>query len=187
MGQDNLHMQPATWLVRREIIEAAGRWNELVLVDEDGEYFCRIVLASDGIRFVPGAKVFYRVSGSGSYTQRTLFDADIRWHSNQLQFALLRSLGDNGRIRTACVNYLQNLLIFYYPQRPDIMKQAESLAASVGGLLEPPKLRWKYAWIQKLWGYDAARRAQFFLPNFKARALSSWDKAMFRLERRASR
>ena len=56
MGR-NEHMQPATWLVRREIIEAAGRWNEKILVDEDGEYFCRLVLASDGIRFIPGAKV----------------------------------------------------------------------------------------------------------------------------------
>jgi glycosyltransferase involved in cell wall biosynthesis len=183
MGQND-HMQPATWLVRREIIAAAGRFNEQVRVDEDGEYFCRLVLASDGIRFVPGAKVFYRVSGSGSSIQRTLFHADARWHSFQLQFAHLRSLGDTERVRAACVNFLQNWLIFFYPQRPDIVKQAEELAASVGGRLETPRLRRKYVWVQKILGYEAARRAQFFLPGLKGRALRAWDRAMFQLEGR---
>jgi len=179
----NLHMQPATWLVRREIIEAAGRWDERVVVDEDGEYFCRLVLASDGIRFVPDARVFYRISGSGSSVQRTLFKAGERWASFQLQIAHLRSLGDSERVRTACVNFLQNWLVYFYPESPEITKQAEELAASLGGRLELPRLRWKYAWIQSLWGYEKAKRAQFILPQYKALALRRWDKIMFDLEK----
>jgi hypothetical protein len=128
--------------------------------------------------------VFYRVSGAGSSIQRTLFHADARWHSFQLQFAHLKSLGDSERVRTACVNFLQNWLIFFYPQRPDIVKQAEDLAASVGGKLEMPRLRWKYVWIEKILGYEAAKRAQFFLPGVKGRALRAWDQAMFQLEGR---
>src|SRR5271165_1180166 len=62
--RENLHMQTATWLVSRELTEAAGPWDARLLVDDDGEYFCRVILASDGIRFVPGAKVYYRVSPS---------------------------------------------------------------------------------------------------------------------------
>ncbi len=181
LGQND-HMQPATWLVRREIIVAAGRFDEQLVVDEDGEYFCRLVLASDGIRFVPGAKVFYRVSGSSSTTQKAFSRPDERWRTLQLQFAHLRSLGDSERVRTSCVNFLQNWLFAFYPERPDIVQQAEQLAASVGGRLVPPKLRWKYAWIQKIWSYDAAKRAQFFLPNLKSRALRSWDRAMFQLK-----
>jgi glycosyltransferase involved in cell wall biosynthesis len=181
MGRGD-HMQPATWLARREIIEAAGRWDERILVDEDGEFFCRLVLASDGIRFVPGAKVYYRVAGSGSYTRRVHFRADERWQSLQMEFALLRSLGDSERVRTACVNYLQIWLGFFYPQRPDIVKQAQELAASVGGRLETPRLRWKYAWIEKILGYETAQRAQYVLPNLKANALRSWDRVMFQLE-----
>src|SRR5215831_7881699 len=64
MGQ-NLHMQTATWLVSRELTEAAGRWNTRLLGDDDGEYFCRVLLASDGTRFITGANVFYRMSGYG--------------------------------------------------------------------------------------------------------------------------
>src|SRR5271166_4732111 len=62
--RENLHMQTATWLVSRELTEAAGPWDVRLFVDDDGEYFCRVILASDGIRFVPQAKVFYRITPS---------------------------------------------------------------------------------------------------------------------------
>ena len=52
MGE-NLHMQTATWLTSRELAEAAGPWDTRLLSDDDGEYFCRVLLASEGTRFVP--------------------------------------------------------------------------------------------------------------------------------------
>src|SRR5260370_251540 len=61
---DNLHMQTATWLTSRELAEAAGPWDTRLLSDDDGEYFCRVLLASEGTRFVPEAGVFYRVTPS---------------------------------------------------------------------------------------------------------------------------
>ena len=63
---NNVYMQTATWLVSREIAEAAGSWDTRLLGDDDGEYFCRVLMASDGVRFVPEAKVFYRMAGSSS-------------------------------------------------------------------------------------------------------------------------
>src|SRR6187399_169174 len=63
MGQ-NLHMQTGTWLTSRTLTEAAGPWNTKLLGDDDGEYFCRVLLASDGVRFVPDARVFYRITGT---------------------------------------------------------------------------------------------------------------------------
>ncbi len=65
LGQ-NLLMQTATWLVSRELTEKAGPWDTRLLGDDDGEYFCRVLLDSDGVRFVPEAKVFYRVSSPDS-------------------------------------------------------------------------------------------------------------------------
>ena len=59
MGE-NLHMQTATWLTSRELAEAAGPWDTRLHSDDDGEYFCRVLLASEGTRFVPGTGVFYQ-------------------------------------------------------------------------------------------------------------------------------
>ncbi len=50
---ENLHMQTATWLMSRELAEAAGPWDTRLLSDDDGEYYCRVLLASEGTRFVP--------------------------------------------------------------------------------------------------------------------------------------
>jgi len=62
--QENLHMQTATWLVSRELTDATGPWDNRLFVDDDGEYFCRAIVASDGSRFIPEAKVLYRVTPS---------------------------------------------------------------------------------------------------------------------------
>src|ERR1035441_5190323 len=49
-SENNLHMQTATWLVSRELTEVAGPWNTQLLGDDDGEYFSRVIKASDGIQ-----------------------------------------------------------------------------------------------------------------------------------------
>ena len=62
--RENLHMQNATWLVSRQLAEAAGPWDTRLHFDQDGEYFCRVLLASEGTRFVPGTGIYYRACGA---------------------------------------------------------------------------------------------------------------------------
>ena len=62
MGQ-NLYMQTATWLVSRELTEAAGPWDTRLL-ETMRLLLCRVLLASDGVKFVPDARVYYRKLGS---------------------------------------------------------------------------------------------------------------------------
>jgi len=49
-----------SWLTHRALIEKAGLWNEKLSVDDDGEFFCRVVLASEGIKFCDKGVNFYR-------------------------------------------------------------------------------------------------------------------------------
>jgi hypothetical protein len=42
----HLHMQNASWLVSRELAEAAGGWDEALNYDQDGEYFSRVLSMS---------------------------------------------------------------------------------------------------------------------------------------------
>jgi glycosyltransferase involved in cell wall biosynthesis len=188
MGE-NLHMQTATWLTSRELTDAAGAWDARMFVDDDGEYFCRVLLASDAVRFVPGAKVFYRITPSTrlSYIGRSDKKKDAQLLSMRLHVKYIRSLEDSDRVRAACITYLQNWMINFYPERPDIVQELETLAVSMGGRLEAPRLRWKYAWIKPLFGGRAAKNAQFALPQLKASLLRSWGKAMYQLGKSASK
>ncbi len=185
MGQ-NLHMQNATWLVSREIAETAGPWDETLQYDQDGEYFCRVLLASQGTVFVPEGRVFYRATGwnrisviGNSNVKRNSLLRSMRLHIQHL-----RSLEESERVRKACLVYLQNWFGAFYPDRADLVAEVESMAAQLGGRLRPPQLHWKYAWMKPLVGYKAAERVQMMLPQIKASAIGYWDKVMYSLEAR---
>ncbi len=186
--EQNLYMQTGSWLVSRELAEAAGPWDTRLLGDDDGEYYCRVLLASEGVRFVPEAKIYYRAAGASSlsYIGRSDKKRDAQWVSMQLHIRYIRSLGDTARVRAACVRYLQNWLIFFYPERPDLVKQAEQLAAELGGRLEVPKLSWKYSWIAATFGWGLAKRAQITLPNLRWTVQRFWDKTLYQLENRGT-
>ena len=185
MGQ-GVFMQTATWLVSRELTEAAGPWNTQLLGDDDGEYFCRVLLESDGTRFIPEARVFYRMSGTNSlsYIGRSDRKMEALFLSMQLHIGYLRSLEDSERVRAVCVKFLQDSLPWFYPDRLDIVKQAEQLAGTLGGRLEVPRLSWKYAWIQKGFGWPLAKRAQILMPRCRWSMIQSWDKALSRFDSR---
>ena len=185
MGQ-NLYMQTASWLVSRELTQAAGPWDTRLLGDDDGEYFCRVLLASEGVRFVPQAKVYYRASGTSSlsYIGNSDRKREAQWVSMKLHIGYLRSLDDSARARAACVTFLQNWMVFFYPERLDIFGQAQTMAKEIGGQIEAPRLSWKYSWIEALFGWRFARRAQLFLRNIKWSLVRSLDKTLFHIEKR---
>src|SRR6185437_15105882 len=105
----NLHMQNATWLVTRELAEMAGPWDESLRYDQDGEYFARVVAASDGVRFVPNTGVFYRSTGSASisFIGNSQVKRESLLRSMKLHIQYLRSLEESERVRRACLTYLQ--------------------------------------------------------------------------------
>lgn len=183
MGE-NLHMQTGTWLTSRELVEAAGSWDPRLASDDDGEYFCRVLLASEGTRFVPEAQTLYRVTNSSrvSYIGKSNKKKDAMLLSMKLHIRYLRSLEESDRVRKACLTYVQNWLESFYPERPDIVAQLQTLAAELGGRLNEPRLRWKYGWMKPILGYKAAKSAQMMLPQLKAALLGRWDKVMYEWE-----
>jgi len=178
--EHDVFMQTATWLVSRELSEAAGPWNTQLLGDDDGEYFCRVLLASQGTCFVPEAKVFYRRSGSASlsYVGKSDRKMEALFLSLKMHIAYLRSLEDSPRVRAAFVKFLQDAMIFFYPERPDIVAQAEQMASELGGRVSLPALSWKFSWIRRVFGWPAAKRAQIMLPRYKWSFIRSVDRAL---------
>lgn len=207
------YMIPGCWLVSRELTEVAGPWDTSLQYDDDGEYFCRVLLASDKVQFVPEAKVYYRRSGSGSlgYIGSSARKREGLWCSMQRHISYLRSLEDSERTRAASVCHLQRYMIEFYPERFDIVKQAEEMARRLGGQLTSP-LSWRsglivagtgrersqYDWdhvrkimaqrvyflIKTVFGWRIANRARVFLPKVIWGSLRLWDKALFRIQQK---
>jgi glycosyltransferase involved in cell wall biosynthesis len=178
-------MQTAVWLVSREVTEAAGPWDTKLTLDDDGEYFARVLLASDAIRFVPDAKVYYRCTGSGSLSSVGVSTKKLEslWRSMRLQVSYLRSLEESERTRAACISYLQSYVEDFYSGTPSLLDSIRDALRTLGVDLQPPSMTWKYSWIRAMFGWHIARRAQFFLRNLKWSVIRSWDKAALRFTR----
>jgi glycosyltransferase involved in cell wall biosynthesis len=185
---EGLHMQNATWLVSRELTEAAGPWDTRLHYDQDGEYFSRVLLASIGTRFVPETGIFYRLSSANriSYIGHSDKKKDSLLLSIKLHIQYLRSLEDSDRVRKACLRYMQNWYEYFYPEREDLIADLQLLAAELQGSLEPPRLRWKYAWMEPMFGWKSAKWAQETLPEVKSSCVRQYEKTIFRLLNRAS-
>jgi glycosyltransferase involved in cell wall biosynthesis len=180
----NLHMQTATWLLSRDLTDAAGPWDTRLSLDDDGEYFSRVVLASGGTRFVPEGQVFYRQRGSDRLSNFDRSDKKLesQFLSMKLHIDYLRSLEESERVRIACLAYLQTWFESFFGERPDLVRELERLAAKLGGRLEAPRLPWKYLWIQKLFGWSVAKEVRQRWNQCKSSVMRSWDKTLFRLE-----
>jgi glycosyltransferase involved in cell wall biosynthesis len=183
MGQ-NIYMQTGSWLVSRELTEAVGPWDTRLTVDDDGEYFCRAIMASDGVQFVPEGKVYYRGPGfrSLSHIGESVTRRESLWLSMQLHVRYIRCLEDSERVRAACLRYLRESLIHFYPEHEEIVEQARELAKELGQDLGSPKLSWKYRWIDALFGFEAAKNTQLRGLDVKWWVKKNLDKAVFLVE-----
>lgn len=188
----NIWLQPGSWLTSRELAEAAGPWDERLSFDDDGEYFCRVLLESDGTKFIHGAKTFYRVTGPHSLS--TPDDSNKKmesaWLSIRLHIQYLRWLEESARVREACIKYLQTWMPMFSPYRPDIIAEMQRFAAVLGAEIDLPEiidpLRWKFAWMKNIFGDTVAYKAQRYLPRMKHATIRAWDRTMFEFEKLAA-
>jgi glycosyltransferase involved in cell wall biosynthesis len=182
LGQ-NCHMQTGNWLVSRELTQAAGPWDTRLMGDDDGEYFCRVKLQSDGIIFIPESKSYYRSTNFNTLSNAASSrkGQDALFLSIQLHIQYLLSLENNERTRAACIRHLQKFMFDFSPERPDLVQKMENLARELGGQLHRPQVSPKFAWIETLFGWRFAKQAQISIPRLKLYLNRYWDKVMFEL------
>jgi len=182
--QFNVFMQTSTWLVSREITEAAGPWDIRLLGDDDGEYFCRVLLASDQVRFVENARVYYRAFRFDglSYVGRFPQKIEAHWVSMKLHIKYLRSFGDTPQVLSSCLKFLRDSLIYFYPEHTHIIEEARELAEELGEPLGSPVLSWKYSWLERLAGWSMVKPAQRLLRLIRWRTTRRVDYVLYRME-----
>jgi len=184
---ENAWMSIESWLVSRKLTEMAGPWDERLSMDDDGEYFRRVVTLSEQIIFVVEAKSYCRTGNINSISSDLIMSnkkLDSQFVSMCQHIESLRRLEDSERARGACLKYLQRWLIYFYPERQDIVEKMSKLAKELGGSLLCPALSWKYSLASNFLGWGAARKAQFMLPKVRVQACKIYDGLLYRLSTR---
>jgi glycosyltransferase involved in cell wall biosynthesis len=160
--ENNAMMHPAAWLSPRAIVERAGPWDETLSLDDDGEYFTRLVLASEGVAYCPLAVSLYRSELPGSLSRSK---SDRAWASALASLEstarLLLARDSSPRARHACAAAAQRLIYQCYPKARQVRRRARALAAEWGGAPDvQPTGGGQFHRLRRLTGWRLARRIQ---------------------------
>lgn len=153
-------MHPAAWLVPRSVAGDAGPWDESLSLNDDGEYFARVSLASRRILCAREPLALYRShvprSLSGRRDRRSL---ESLHRSCVLVAAHLARAEDSPRVRRALADYFQRLEYELYPDATDLCADAARRVRELGGSSLRPPMGARQALLARLVGWRLARRA----------------------------
>lgn len=172
---------PACWLVSRDLSDKAGTWDKRLTLDDDGEYFCRVVGASKMVKFVRNARCFYRQSAnqlSRKFSEKALRSLLL---STQLCINHLISLEASEQSKRAARQFLRNRLPFFDLDEVDIFEELNLLAIKLGFKIEPPIFRWKTRMISRILGRKKANAFLNTTQKIKVYTQAKWDEIVFRL------
>ncbi len=156
-------MHPGAWLVPRAIINQAGPWDESLSLNDDGEYFARVVLASTGIIFSRTGSSLYRSNLPGSLSrQRSPRALASVYRSVSLIADHLQRTEDSPRVSRALADYWQRFVYEIYPDAPDLCRCAATEVRARGGSALSPATGARERFLARLFGWKLARRLQRF-------------------------
>lgn len=118
-------MQTAVWLTPRELIAKSGLWNESLSINQDGEFFARVLLNASSVHFAENSFVYYRVvPGSISNRSGSLRKAKDLLTSFLLYESAALKKENSDRMRSALTRNYYNYIYQYYGQAPEMIQVA---------------------------------------------------------------
>lgn len=122
------------WLCPKSILESAGAWDESLSMDDDGEYFCRVMLEAKGICFADGAVNYYRkhLSNTNLSAQLTYKGYKSMFKATDLKYQHLKDKLPTPLLNKIFSLYYQQIATATYPRFKDISKKAVRRAKETG-------------------------------------------------------
>ncbi len=157
-------MHPAAWLTPRNVADAAGPWNEALSLDDDGEFFCRVLLASRGVRFTPAARTFYRTHDGVRLSKMTgLRAARSTFLASELKERHLLTAEDSRRTRRALADRYSQYAWDQLGTAPDLAARAIARWQRLAPEVPPPAGGPLTTALVDVLGWQTARRLQLLL------------------------
>jgi glycosyltransferase involved in cell wall biosynthesis len=152
-----------SWLTPKAILDKIGPWKESLSVDDDGEYYLRVALASSQIIYVEKASVYYRKHfGQMSLSSGAKYRKGMLSAVNSIE--MKRKLLMDNFSKESLVNLLARLyweLAFLsYPTQKDLYKLCSSRSKELGYKGEKFYGGKAGKSISKIFGWKIARRLQ---------------------------
>jgi len=153
------------WLTPREIIEKVGGWDETAGKNDDGDFFCRVLLNVKEIIYCPNTTFYFRDT-ENSVSKRFTYTACQRQlcsYENYVNY-LGKEL-DSLKIKTALACNFSSFYSYVYPNYPDLLKRSEDDIISLGFNRFLPTGGKKFRRLTKLVGFKNAVYLRHKLSN----------------------
>jgi glycosyltransferase involved in cell wall biosynthesis len=154
-------MFPAIWLIPMLLLQKIGPWVEELTLNNDAEYFTRVLLAAESVLFCAGARCHYRSGVPGSLSG---LKSPSAWASQfrviELCESYVREREDSERIRRGFALSWQHLAHAMYPHYPKLAERALARARAIHPIVIRPDAGPKFAFVSRIIGWRAARRLQ---------------------------
>ena len=123
-----------SWLCSKSLLEKAGQWNEDLSVDDDGEYFCRVILKAEGICYASGALNYYRqhFNKNNLSAQLTFKGLESMLHSTDLKYRYLKDIINLDLLNEVFSLQYQKIATTSFPRFKNISKKAVDKAQKLG-------------------------------------------------------
>ncbi len=163
-----------SWLSPKKLIDKAGFWNEDLSVDDDGEFFCRVILHSNGLISANDAICYYRkfrenrsLSSQAGYkaiksslTALQLKQKHLAKYSNELGY------------KKAFARAYKRMAVSVYPEFRDVVKTCVQNMNQLGGTSHDVTIGGEgIELVKNIFGWKTARFIQFsfrrLMKNFK--------------------
>jgi len=155
-------MMPAFgWLTPRRAVEHAGWWDESLSLNDDGEFFTRVLLASNGILFCEEAKGYYRTAPLITLSKRQDRQAaESGFRAAQLSCQHLLAVDSGPLALSACATTMKRFAYSCYPAHPDLSSRGDEMATAFGGSDLPFGGGWPTKLLVPLVGWKLTSRLQ---------------------------
>jgi glycosyltransferase involved in cell wall biosynthesis len=159
-------IQPNAWLTPRNLINHVGGWNEKLTLDDDGEFFARIVLNSKGIVKCEGLNFYRKYSGLttnlSSHNNKKALESSLM--SVLLKKEYLFKLSKSDYAKKAIFKQLTELSIQCFIMQPELYEVIKK------ELKEMPKYKYHPVigghiinTVSRIIGWKAAKKIQYYL------------------------
>lgn len=157
-------IQPGAWLTPRQIIENCGPWDESLSLNDDGEFFARVVLASKHILFCNDSELYYRSGVPGALSSRK---SDVAWKSAYQSIRLMKDHvfkhSQSSEIKRAVSRLFEMFIFDSYPAAKELRVKSQKTIRELGGPYFSPPLSPKMKLVSKLIGWKAATRLRLLI------------------------
>lgn len=120
----NKSAQTGVWLTPRSIIYKTGGWDETLKVNQDGEYFFRVLLNSKGVKFSNDSYTFYRRNVTTSISEKYIPERAASMLQSYISFEKILDLENTDIVKKALATNYAMFIYIYYKEEKDLINIA---------------------------------------------------------------